>query len=431
MAQIKVIKIDGSGFSAEHSSANDSITFKSFDAGSEVRVTGGVTLKAGSVVFTNNAHTISYPSGQVQAQNIADVSAAETISAQWTFSTSPLNNGSIANAKDMVTKEYVDNVIRNIEWQKPVISIISSTPAAQTVGDRYIVASGVSGGIFASYAEYVAEYRTSWIFSQPDEGWAVWVKNSSIAAEGDLIYVYTEAYPPGQWVIMGSVYDHNNLAGLQGGTTGQYYHMTQTEDTWVASAVANVPSANNLVDKTANETISGNWSFTGRVDISGGELSLPNASSVTPADGDLYWNDSLDKVLVYNGSAWIALETDKAKKVVTVYTAGEALSAGDVVYISGTNQVMKARADVMATARAIGIADEAISNGNTGAIMVAGNRAVNGVSTAGITYFLSDSAAGQVTSTPPTGSGRIVLEIGVSSSTTNLELKIGEIKKRA
>jgi hypothetical protein len=64
---------------------------------------------------------------------------------------------------------------------------------------------------------------TSWSGIQPNEGFATWVEDE------DVIYVYNGPYPSGQWVKMASVTQHNNLAGLQGGTAGEYYHLTSTQ----------------------------------------------------------------------------------------------------------------------------------------------------------------------------------------------------------
>lgn len=54
---------------------------------------------------------------------------------------------------------------------------------------------------------------------------------------------------PGRWIKMSStITDHNNLSGMQGGTTGQYYHLTSAEVTKLGGieALADVTDAVNV-----------------------------------------------------------------------------------------------------------------------------------------------------------------------------------------
>jgi len=53
----------------------------------------------------------------------------------------------------------------------------------------------------------------------PNEGWAVWVEDE------DKNYVFNGD----QWVTFGSTSTHGGLSGLQGGTTDEYYHLTNTQ----------------------------------------------------------------------------------------------------------------------------------------------------------------------------------------------------------
>lgn len=61
---------------------------------------------------------------------------------------------------------------------------------------------------------------------------------------------------------------HNNLAGLQGGTTSQYYHLTSTEQSALASSVDGTwtPTFTSLtvVNGTGSATYSGRYSRIGR-----------------------------------------------------------------------------------------------------------------------------------------------------------------------
>lgn len=127
----------------------------------------------------------------------------------------------------LTTKQYVDNVAQNLDWQNSVLSMTVLYGTASGVeGNRYI-APTTSG---SWTAEYVYEYiGGTWSGSEPNEGFAAWVEDL------DALYVYNGAYPAGEWVKFGSTVTHNNLSGLQGGTTDEYYHMTSTMYTALTS----------------------------------------------------------------------------------------------------------------------------------------------------------------------------------------------------
>lgn len=100
-------------------------------------------------------------------------------------------------------------------------------------------------------------------------------------------------------------------------------------------------------------------------------------------------------------------------------TAGEALSAGDLVYVTGTGTIMKADANTV-TKKAIGFVQSAISNAASGTVYFDGT--ITGLSglTPGADYFLSAATAGGITATPPSGAGDIVQFVGVALSATEL-----------
>lgn len=108
------------------------------------------------------------------------------------------------------------------------------------------------------------------------------------------------------------------------------------------------------------------------------------------------------------------------------YTAGEAISAGDLVYVSAAGTVMKADANAVAKA-AIGFAPSSISNGATGTVIF-GSGKITGLSglTAGSQYFLSNAATGAValysslTYTAPD----VVQQVGIAESTTVLRFNV-------
>lgn len=105
-------------------------------------------------------------------------------------------------------------------------------------------------------------------------------------------------------------------------------------------------------------------------------------------------------------------------------TAGEALAAGDFVYITNTGTVMKADATVIAKA-ARGYTLVSVLNAALATIYFDESNSALSAMTPGATYYLS-TTPGAVTTTAPTGTGNIVQEIGFASSATNLHVNIKE-----
>lgn len=138
-----------------------------------------------------------------------------------------INLGDPTNLKDAVTKEYVDSAIQGLEWQDSVISFVdftSAEPGSPNTGDRYInTTTGLSSGTSQSVtANYIYEWDGSvWQETIVSEGFACWVDTE------DTAYVFNGT----NWIKFGSTITHNNLSGLQGGTSNEYYHLTSAQHT--------------------------------------------------------------------------------------------------------------------------------------------------------------------------------------------------------
>ena len=100
-------------------------------------------------------------------------------------------------------------------------------------------------------------------------------------------------------------------------------------------------------------------------------------------------------------------------------TAGETLAAGDLAYIDAAGQVFKADADAVAKA-AIGFVLSGITSGASGTVYF-GSGMITGLTslTPGALYYLS-STAGSITTTAPTGTGKIQQPVGRAVSATVL-----------
>lgn len=117
----------------------------------------------------------------------------------------------------LATKYYVDQIAQGLDWQESVLDIVPVASGVQTTGNRYIADS--TGGGWTE--DYIYEWDGSqWVETMPNEGFAAWVEDV------DALYVYNN----GGWVRFGSTVHHNFLSGLQGGTSDQYYHLTQAEE---------------------------------------------------------------------------------------------------------------------------------------------------------------------------------------------------------
>ena len=200
----------------------------------------------------------------------------------------------------------------------------------------------------------------------------------------------------------------------------------------VTDTIAGIQNQN-LLDKTANETISGNYTFTGVADITGGDLRIPTAISGAPATGDMYVNTGTQQLFVYDGSSYFDVgATGSANSVKISYTAGTGgVTAGDAVYISGADTVLPANADVESTSSVIGFAESTVAATNPVNIITQGivAGALTGA-TAGAVYYL-DTTNGAITTTVPTGSADVVLEVGYAKNATDLHVEIKGLDIRA
>jgi len=110
-------------------------------------------------------------------------------------------------------------------------------------------------------------------------------------------------------------------------------------------------------------------------------------------------------------------------------TAGEALVAGDFVYITGTGTVMKADATTFAK-RAMGYVISAVLNAGTATVFFDESNSALSTLTIGSKYFLS-ATAGLATLTAPITAGQFVQCLGVATSTTSLHVNLQEPILRA
>ncbi len=129
----------------------------------------------------------------------------------------------------------------------------------------------------------------------------------------------------------------------------------------------------------------------------------------------------------------IDVTTSSNQVFIAQNATGAALTIGQAVYISAANTVEAALADNVTTSGVVGlVADASIADGANGYILTDGTLvstdwiAVVGATTltAGSVYFLSDTTAGELTTTVPTAPGSFVTRVGTAINTTTLEVTI-------
>ena len=126
--------------------------------------------------------------------------------------------GSPTADTDAATKGYVDSLVQGLDWQDSVKDRdLTEPPATPSTGDRYLVASGATGD-WTGHDNEIAEYNGStWEFTAPNDGMAVWVEDE------DILLVYNGS----AWVRFGSTIDHGNLNGLGDDDHPQYLNTTR------------------------------------------------------------------------------------------------------------------------------------------------------------------------------------------------------------
>ncbi len=118
-----------------------------------------------------------------------------------------------------------------------------------------------------------------------------------------------------------------------------------------------------------------------------------------------------------------AIEAGAVNSISVDYTAGEALTAGDIVYMKSDGKVYKAQADGTAAEQELyGVAKTSVSADETVSTSLAGIEDSFAGLTTGTVYYLSETA-GEITSTAPTTSGSVVVRLGVAETSTSINVR--------
>ena len=107
-------------------------------------------------------------------------------------------------------------------------------------------------------------------------------------------------------------------------------------------------------------------------------------------------------------------------------TAFEDVTDGDALFMrTSDGQVGKASAadGTSEEATVVGFANATVSANSTVKVVVVGLKTLSSLN-AGDLFFLSDSTAGGITTTPPSGAGKAVTRVGEASTTTDFAIHI-------
>ena len=106
-------------------------------------------------------------------------------------------------------------------------------------------------------------------------------------------------------------------------------------------------------------------------------------------------------------------------------TAGENITAGDILYFSpSASKYLKAKADNLLSADAVGVACNTAANGQPVEILTSGVISLGAGLTSGIIYVLSSATAGALCLASDLSSGDYVTVIGIAKDADQLQVRI-------
>lgn len=175
-------------------------------------------------------------------------------------------------------------------WQYPVLDILDAPPGGESAGDRYLVSATPSGD-FTGHENDIATYNGSgWDFDTPETWWMVW------STAQTSLYTYV-GVPLNTWTVVTDQTLGTTSTPIFAGLTlnGNIGFGLGT------NTIAGIQNQN-LVDKSAAETISGVWSFEGdsfQYDGAGGFMSISGDIVLNSAGNTIYLSGS---DLIFNSS---------------------------------------------------------------------------------------------------------------------------------
>ena len=254
------------------------------------------------------------------------------------------NTEATANSH-LVRLDQMNSAISGLDWQESIldqINFTTSEPISPSTGDRYINTTTGVGSTTTSTA-FVIDRIYEWDFNQggiwiefiPNEGWTAWNE-----------YIDTNLTFNGvSWVEFGSTVSHNNTTGLQGGTSGEYYHLSSSDYSGLTSGGDTSLHTHTFASLTSRPTTIAGYGITDGIVTTDARLSDARTATLTgnlltavpsgavftdtvythpSGDGNLHViatsTTNNGKVLTAGATAGSLTWTDKTVNTDTVYT---------------------------------------------------------------------------------------------------------------
>ena len=200
--------------------------------------------------------------------------------------------------------------------------------------------------------------------------------------------------------------------------------------------------ADNIMGKERNNIISTSGAILfPAISDSAGEVDsfkVPSMAAIptaTPAFSSVqgYLTAFGGSLYMWDGAAWNDLGiSDSANSIQNLYTADEAITENDFLYISAADNVsLSVVSGGGAGSRVMGLAVSTVAD--TDPVYVQSEGVKDGFTglTAGARYFGNPATPGAVTSTRPVGAGNSVVQVGYAKSATELHIHIEQLGRVA
>ena len=135
--------------------------------------------------------------------------------------TSPVSGIQPTISDHLATKGYVDAVSVGQLWQDPVNSIITEYPTELFIGDRFLISKDVTNPVLIPYKDNIvtiSDHLGTKVYTPPQRYYVI--KDLSTG----LGWIYNGT----KWIFYSNNEPHNALSNLQGGSDGNYYHLSKT-----------------------------------------------------------------------------------------------------------------------------------------------------------------------------------------------------------
>lgn len=206
-----------------------------------------------------------------------------------------------------------------LSWKETVKDFFDPTPglpSSPSVGDRYISSETANGWITQNIYEWTG---VAWSENIPTDGSAVIVSDP----DPNQAYVFDGTL----WQDFGSISNHNELSGLQGGTTDEYYHLTLSDHNALTDVNAQLTDLHTDGNPTFND-----------IEVSGDVVNLQETSYIRGrSDDEGSFRFSIDeddkKVLVER-------RTDGVWNKASIKTGGASVFVGENVGIQAVGHFL-------------------------------------------------------------------------------------------